>query len=79
MQERRTDVGLKLIYVILTAIITLMLSVFFNKTYETACAAERLSYENKKDIAVIQQCFTDVERRLTGMDGKLDVLIGIKK
>jgi len=78
-EERRKDVGLKLIYVILTALITLLLSIFFNKTYDTAVAAMNLGNENKKDIAVIQECIKSVNSNLFKMDGKLDTLLGWKR
>ena len=75
MQERRQDVGLKMVYVILTAIITLLLSVFFNKTYDMANSAYGMAQDNKKDIAVTQQCYKDIDRRLASIDFKLDKLI----
>lgn len=73
--ERRQDIGLKMVYVILTAIITLLLSVFFNKTYDMASAASALAQDNKKDIAVAQQCYKDIDRRLSSIDFKIDKLL----
>ncbi len=73
--ERRKDVGMKMIYVILTALITLLLSIFFNKTYNTAVEAMALGNENKKDIAVIQECIRSVNKNLEKIDFKIDKLI----
>ena len=73
--ERRQDIGLKIVYVILTAIITLLMSTFFNKTYNIAEIALAQSNENKKDVAVLQQCFREIDRRLTAIDGKLDRIV----
>lgn len=78
-EERRKDVGLKLVYVILTAIITLLMSIFFSKTYETAIAAMSLGNENKRDIAVLQECIRSVNTNLVKMDSKLDTLVGWKR
>ena len=73
--ERRQDVGLKMVYVILTAIITLLLSVFFNKTYSLAEEAYEKSYTNQKDVAVLNQCYKDIDRRLIGIDFKIDTVL----
>ena len=77
--DRRNDIGLKLVYVILTAIITLLLSVFFNKTYSIAEEARALSNDNKTAIAVNQQCIKSIDLSLTKMDLKLDTLLAIRK
>ena len=76
--ERRQDIGLKMVYVILTAIITLLLSVFFNKTYTIAEQAIELGHENEKEIAVVQQCIRNIDLILAKMDIKLDTLLVIK-
>jgi len=73
--ERRQDIGLKMVYVILTAIITLLLSAFFNKTYDMAQDAYGMAQENRKNIAVAEQCYKDIDRRLTSIDYKLDKLL----
>lgn len=75
LTERRQDIGLKFVYVILTAIITLLMSVFFNKTYTIAESASTLGYENKKDIAVLQNSYTNIDRRLATIDIKIDRLL----
>jgi predicted DNA-binding protein YlxM (UPF0122 family) len=77
--ERRKDVGMKTMYVILTALITLLLSIFFNKTYDQSVSAMTLGNENKKDIAVIQECIKSVNSSLNKMDEKLDLLVGWRK
>ena len=73
--ERRQDIGLKMVYVILTAIITLLMAIFFNKTYSIADQALVMSNENKKDIAVLQQCIKGIDLSLIRMDLKLDNLL----
>jgi peptidoglycan hydrolase CwlO-like protein len=75
MQERRSDIGNKLSYVILTALITLMLSTFFYKTYGVAESAMEMANNNRKDIAVLQQCITDISRQLASIDNKLDRIV----
>ena len=63
---------------ILTAIITLLMAVFFNKTYSIAENALTLSNENKIDIAVLKQCVKGIDISLTKIDLKLDTLLAIK-
>lgn len=77
--ERRQDVGLKLVYALLTGIIAIMMTVFFMKTYNLAEGAESLSQENRKDIAVLQQCIKGIDLSLVKMDLKLDTLLSLKK
>lgn len=77
--ERRQDIGLKIVYVILTAIITLLMATFFNKTYTIAEQALALGNENKTEIAVVQQCIKGIDLSLAKMDIKLDTLLTIKK
>ena len=76
--ERRQDIGLKIVYVIFTALITLLLSVFFNKTYTIAETALAMGNENKTNIAVIQQCIKGIDSSLAKMDIKLDTLLKFK-
>lgn len=75
LMERRTDVGLKIVYVILTAIITLVLSLFFNKTYNLAESASTMSYEVKQDVAVLQSEFKNINSKLEKIDIKIDKLL----
>ena len=77
--ERRQDVGLKIVYVILTAIITLLLTMFFSKTYSVAETALAMSNDNKTKVAVLEQCIKTIDLSLTKMDLKLDTLLLIKK
>jgi len=77
--ERRQDIGLKIVYVILTAIITLLMAVFFNKTYNTAEAALALGNENKVNIAVLQQCIKTIDLSLIRMELKIDTLLNLNK
>ena len=76
--DRRQDIGLKMVYVILTAIITLLMSVFFNKTYSIAIEASKMGTDNSRDIAVLQQCIKTIDLNLAKMDIKLDTLLTIK-
>lgn len=76
--DRRQDVGLKVVYALLTSIIAIMLTVFFMKTYNLAEGAQILSQENKKDIAVLQQCVKNIDLSLAKMDIKLDTLLTMK-
>lgn len=73
--ERRQDIGLKMVYVVLTAIITLLMAVFFNKTYSIAEQALVMGNENKKDIAVVQQWLKTLDLNLIRMDLKLDTIV----
>lgn len=75
LTERRQDIGLKFVYIVLTAIITLLMTVFFNKTYNIADSASVLGNENKKDIAVLQSGYKEIDRRLCSIDIKLDRLL----
>lgn len=77
--DRRQDVGLKIVYALLTGIIAIMLTVFFMKTYNLAEGATDLSQENKKDIAVLQQCIKGIDLSLAKMDIKLDTLLSVRK
>ena len=53
--ERRNDVGMKIGYFVLTAIITGMLSIFFWGTYTKAEKACAMGEDNKRDTAVISE------------------------
>lgn len=77
--ERRQDVGLKIIYSLLTGIIAIMLTVFFMKTFTTAEQALAMGNENGKNVAVLQQCIKTIDLYLAKMDMKLDTLLIIKK
>jgi len=75
LQERRVDVGLKMVYSLLTGIIAIMLTVFFMKTYNLAEGSMELGHENKKDVAVLQSNFSEISRRLVAIDVKLDKIL----
>jgi len=78
-KERRNDVGLKMVYVILTAIITFLLSVTFFETYRKAEAAVSGLSESKKDIAVLQSAVVAINKSFDSVNSKLDLLLGWKK
>ncbi len=77
--ERRKDIGLKMVYVILTAIITFLMSTIFFETYRKAEASLVLGNKNKEDIAVMGQCISSVNKNLDIISFKLDTLLGWKK
>ena len=77
--DRRQDIGLKMVYGLLCTIITILLMLFFNKTYGLAETAQKLSNENKKDIAVMQQCIKAIDLNLVKIDFKLDTLLEKRK
>ena len=79
IKERRNDVGLKMVYVILTAIITFLLSITFFETYRKAEAAVIGVGEARKDIAVLQTAFKGIEKNFDTVNSKLDLLLGWKK
>jgi len=75
MQERRQDVGLKFIYGIAGALIMFVLSLFFNHTYGLAVNALNIAQENKTGVAVLNQTYKDIDRRLTSIDYKIDKIL----
>ena len=73
--DRRQDVGLKLVYSLLTGIIAMMLTVFLMKTFSTAEEARAGVADAKRDIAVLQQCIKGIDVSLVKMDIKLDKIL----
>jgi hypothetical protein len=65
--ERRQDVGLKFIYGIAGGLVMFLLTLFFNHTYNLATEAFSVASTATKDVAVLQQCFKDIGRRLDDM------------
>ena len=50
------------------------------KTYALAEEANARSYGNDADIAVLFKSYEEIDRRLIGMDGKLDrILNGVRR
>ena len=78
MNERRSDVGLKLIYGIAGALIMFVLSLFFNHTYGMAVNAQDIAQDNRTKVAVLEQTYKDIDRRLQSIDLKMDRLVNIK-
>jgi len=76
--DRRNDLGLKLVYVILTAIITFLLSIIFFETYRKAETAIVLSNSNKADIMVTQEVNKSINKNLENLNCKVDRLLGLK-
>jgi hypothetical protein len=74
-RERRQDIGLKFVYSILTAIIVFLMTTHFNKVSAKADNAEIMGYETKKDVAVLQGGYKEIERRLCSIDIKIDKLL----
>ena len=75
--EKRNDIGLKVGYFILTAVIGIVLSLFFNKTFSIAENAAAMGYENSKDIAILKTEYKNIDIRLVGIDNKLDKLLKV--
>ncbi len=78
-KERRNDIGLKTLYVLLTAIITFLLSITFFETYKKADAAVTGVSEIRKDVAVLQSCVKSIDKNYDIINLKLDKLIGWDK
>ncbi len=75
-KERRNDIGLKTLYVLLTAIITFLLSITFFETYRKADAAVTGVSEIRKDVAVLQSFVKNMDKNYDIINLKLDKLIG---
>ena len=73
--ERRNDVGTKLTAGILMAVISIFLALIFVKTYSVAEGANNRSYENTKDIAVINQRYLAIKEELTNLNKKMDKIL----
>ncbi len=78
-KERRNDIGLKTLYVLLTAIITFLLSITFFETYRKADAAVTGVSEIRKDVAVLQNCIKSIDKNYDLINLKLDKLLGWNK
>uniref|UniRef100_A0A6M3IXA5 Uncharacterized protein n=1 Tax=viral metagenome TaxID=1070528 RepID=A0A6M3IXA5_9ZZZZ len=78
-KERRNDIGLKTLYVLLTAIITFLLSITFFETYKKADAAVTGVSEIRKDVAVLQSCVKSIDKNYDIINLKLDKLLGWAK
>lgn len=77
--ERRNDIGIKIGYFVLTAVISGMLTIFFWKTYSKAEESYSVSNKNALAIAVNQECIRSIRDNLVTMNRKLDVLINEKR
>ena len=75
--ERRNDVGQKVTYVALTAIISVLLTLIFIKTYQTAENAYAISCVNTTDIAVLKQVDKTFAEKLDTINAKLDQILKI--
>ena len=70
--ERRNDVGMKLGYFILTAIIAGMLSIFFWGTYSKAEKAYDIGTDNKKETAVLSNIVGNMAKTIDQINFKID-------
>lgn len=70
--ERREDIGIKLGFFVLTAVIAGMLSIFFWGTYTRADVACAKSETAQKDVAVVQESIKGIFATLIRMDTKLE-------
>jgi hypothetical protein len=78
-EERRKDVGLKLVYVVLTALVTFLLSIIFFETYRKAESALNESNILKVRMGVMEECVRSTNGLLTKIDIKVDKLLGWNK
>lgn len=70
--ERRQDIGVKVGFFVLTAVIAGMLSIFFWGTYtraDIACAKSEIAL---KGVAVVEESVRGIYTTLTRMDAKLE-------
>jgi len=75
IMEKRVDIGLKVVYAIGFAVVSILLGFFFNGTRETSLKACEMGYENTKEIAVLKNEYKNIDLRLSSMDIKLDKLL----
>lgn len=73
--DRRNDLGHKITFAILIAVVSMFLTIIFMKTYNLAEAANKRSYENDTDIAVLFKSYEMIEQRLELIDIKLDRIL----
>jgi hypothetical protein len=79
MEERRKDIGLKLLYGMAGSLIAFLLSIIFFATYKKADAAMDGLGEVKKDVAVLQECVKTGNENYKVINYKLDKLLGWEK
>lgn len=78
-EERRKDIGTKLGFFILTALVSMMLTLLFTATYKKADEALALGNKNEKDVAVLQEMLKNVKDNYVTINYKLDKLLGWDK
>lgn len=72
MSERRNDVGQKVLLVVVGAVLSLFLKTTFDQAWTMASQAYEIAHVNKTDIARLQENYSELLRRMTTMDAKLD-------
>lgn len=77
--ERRNDVGTKVGYFILTAVITGMLSIFFWGTYTKADQAYSIGTDNKRETAVLNNVVSNMADTIKQINFKIDKAIAYGK
>jgi hypothetical protein len=77
--DRRNDLGSKLMYTIMTAVIALGLGAFLTRTLSIAEEGRNMGFENSKDIAVIQTIGSELREQMKCIDVKLDRLLVMPK
>lgn len=70
--ERRNDIGVK----IMMAAFGVIIGIFFNVTYNISKEAYGMATENRKEIAVNQECIRNMKDMLSSANKKLDLLLG---
>jgi len=76
-EDRRNDIGQKLTYTVMTAIVSILLTLIFVKTYQTAENAYAASCANTTDIAVLKQVDKTLTEKFDTIDKKLDQILKI--
>jgi len=63
--ERRNDLGSKVTYATLTALIGFLLALFLNHTYAMATKGSERSEENSKDIVQLKECIKNTNSQMS--------------
>jgi hypothetical protein len=63
--ERRNDLGAKVTYATLTALIGFLLALFLNHTYAMATKGAETSEENSKDIVQLKECVKNTNDKIS--------------
>ena len=78
MEERRKDIGLKFIYITATAVISILITILLQNTYGLAQNNSEKITKTQLSIAILEQSSKETQRRLDGIDTKLDTIISLQ-